>query len=141
MINQVHKGIIIKIIKVRKVTKPIVNRDENEMHDYVFFYICCSPQGGARVCVYWTESIYISSSLQSLQMARSRPARRSSFSQARISAVSGERWLWRGGEDGGVVGGGGDGDDGVGGAGGESGADRRSSSSQARIRVVSQSRW
>ena len=25
----------IKIIKVRKVTKPIVNRDENEMHDYV----------------------------------------------------------------------------------------------------------
>ena len=106
----------------------------------VFFYICCSPQGGARVCVYWTESIYISSSLQSLQMARSRPARRSSFSQARISAVSGERWLWRGGEDGGVVGGGGDGDDGVGGAGGESGADRRSSSSQARIRVLSQSR-
>ena len=106
-----------------------------------FLYICCNPQGGARVCVYWTESIYISSSLQSLQMARSRPARRSSFSQARISAVSGERWLWRGGEDGGVVGGGGDGDDGVGGAGGESGADRRSSSSQARIRVVSQSRW
>ena len=73
-------------------------------------------------------------------MARSRPARRSSFSQARISAVSGERWSWRGGEDGGVVGGGGDGDDGVGGAGGESGADRRSSSSQARIRVLSQSR-
>ena len=105
-----------------------------------FFYICCSPQGGARICVYWTESIYISSSLQSLQMARSRPARRSSFSQARISAVSGERWSWRGGEDGGVVGGGGDGDDGVGGAGGESGADRRSSSSQARIRVLSQSR-
>ena len=37
MINQVHKGIIIKIIKVRKVTKPIVNRDENEMHDYLKF--------------------------------------------------------------------------------------------------------
>ena len=112
----------------------------NPLTHIFFFYICCSPQGGARVCVYWTESIYISSSLQSLQMARSRPARRSSFSQARISAVSGERWSWRGGEDGGVVGGGGDGDDGVGGAGGESGADRRSSSSQARIRVLSQSR-
>ena len=26
----------------------------------LFFYICCNPQGGARVCVYWTESIYIS---------------------------------------------------------------------------------
>ena len=51
--------------------------------------------------------------------------------------MSGERWSWRGGEDGGVVGDGGNGDDGVGGAGGESGADRRSSSSQARIRVVS----
>ena len=35
MNSQVHQGIIIKIIKVRKVTKPIVNRDENEMHDYV----------------------------------------------------------------------------------------------------------
>ena len=27
---------------------------------FFFFYICCNPQGGARVCVYWTESIYIS---------------------------------------------------------------------------------
>ena len=106
-----------------------------------FFFIFVASPKGVQGYVYWTESIYISSSLQSLQMARSRPARRSSFSQARISAVSGERWLWRGGEDGGVVGGGGDGDDGVGGAGGESGADRRSSSSQARIRVVSHSRW
>ena len=35
MNSQVYQGIIIKIIKVRKVTKPIVNRDENEMHDYV----------------------------------------------------------------------------------------------------------
>ena len=45
MINQVHKGIIIKIIKVRKVTKPIVNRDENEMHDYVII-----PRGGGGNC-------------------------------------------------------------------------------------------
>ena len=44
MINQVHKGIIIKIIKMRKVTKPIVNRDENEMHDYVII-----PGGGAEI--------------------------------------------------------------------------------------------
>ena len=33
----------IKIIKVRKVTKPIVNRDENEMHDYVII------SGGAEI--------------------------------------------------------------------------------------------
>ena len=33
--------------------------------------------------------------------------------------MSGERWSWRGGEDGGVVGGGGDGVDGVDGVGGE----------------------
>ena len=44
MINQVHKGIIIKIIKMRKVTKPIVNRDENEMHDYVII-----PGGGRKL--------------------------------------------------------------------------------------------
>ena len=35
--------------------------------------------------------------------------------------MSGERWSWRGGEDGGVVGGGGDGVDGVGGEGGAGG--------------------
>ena len=43
MNSQVHQGIIIKIIKVRKVTKPIVNRDENEMHDYVII------SGGAEI--------------------------------------------------------------------------------------------
>ena len=105
-----------------------------------FFIFVATPKGVQGYVFIGLNQFTYQSSLQSLQIPKSRPARRSSFSQARISAVSGERWSWRGGEDGGVVGGGGDGDDGVGGAGGESGADRRSSSSQARIRVLSQSR-